>query len=193
MAPHLDICFLALYFLFPCDSAGRAFGTSGPSASGFPFSLPSSYLSKPVQVARPVDSGYKTPKYIVYPSYTANSVPNYGGPVGMQSRHALQQTLARLECPNSFLRAASLRCFHCLFSFRNVTHSNGSVCSRGGIRWDHLQVEETEATRWWWRYESAWFGICILSIFSSIVLLYRPSLQDHLRRYRQLPSIVLLV
>ncbi|XP_035794781.1 extensin-like isoform X1 [Anopheles albimanus] len=65
------------------ESAGRAFGTSGPSASGFPFSLPSSYLSKPVQVARPVDSGYKTPKYIVYPSYTANSVPNYGGPVAM--------------------------------------------------------------------------------------------------------------
>ncbi|ETN65397.1 hypothetical protein AND_002837 [Anopheles darlingi] len=66
------------------ESAGRAFGSpSGPSAGGFPFSLPSSYLSKPVQVARPVDSGYKTPKYIVYPSYTANSVPNYGGPVAM--------------------------------------------------------------------------------------------------------------
>ncbi|XP_050095574.1 uncharacterized protein LOC126577742 [Anopheles aquasalis] len=67
------------------ESAGRAFGTSGPSAgSRFPFSLPTSYLSKPVQVAtRPFDSGYKTPKYIVYPSYTANSLPNYGGPVAM--------------------------------------------------------------------------------------------------------------
>ena len=37
-----------------------------------------------MQVARP-NTGYKTPKYIVYPSYsqnTPNSVPYYNAPVG---------------------------------------------------------------------------------------------------------------
>ncbi|XP_058056420.1 uncharacterized protein LOC131207806 [Anopheles bellator] len=66
------------------ESTGRAFSSSD-SVNGFPFSIHPNYLSKPVQVARPVDDAYQTPKYI-YPSYSdssRNSRPYYDGPVAM--------------------------------------------------------------------------------------------------------------
>nr|XP_040239241.2 uncharacterized protein LOC120959707 isoform X1 [Anopheles coluzzii] len=68
------------------ESSGRGFSSGGGSGvPSFPFSIHPDFLSKPVQVARP-NNGYKTPKYIVYPSYsqnTANSVPYYNAPVAM--------------------------------------------------------------------------------------------------------------
>ncbi|XP_061516655.1 uncharacterized protein LOC3291879 isoform X2 [Anopheles gambiae] len=68
------------------ESSGRGFSSGGGSgAPSFPFSIHPDFLSKPVQVARP-NTGYKTPKYIVYPSYsqnTPNSVPYYNAPVAM--------------------------------------------------------------------------------------------------------------
>ncbi|XP_052864126.1 uncharacterized protein LOC128270750 [Anopheles cruzii] len=63
------------------ESSGRAFSSSD-SVNGFPFSIHPNYLSKPVQVARPVDGAYQTPKYI-YPSYSDSSRPYYDGPVAM--------------------------------------------------------------------------------------------------------------
>uniref|UniRef100_A0A182TKW6 Uncharacterized protein n=1 Tax=Anopheles melas TaxID=34690 RepID=A0A182TKW6_9DIPT len=67
------------------ESSGRGFSSSGGGGvPSFPFSIHPDFLSKPVQVARP-SAGYKTPKYIVYPSYsqnTPNSVPYYNAPVG---------------------------------------------------------------------------------------------------------------
>ncbi|XP_050077061.1 uncharacterized protein LOC126564153 [Anopheles maculipalpis] len=66
-------------------SSGRAFSSSGSGAS-FPFSIHPDFLSKPVQVPRP-NAGYKTPKYIVYPSYSKTSpnsaIPYYNAPVAM--------------------------------------------------------------------------------------------------------------
>ncbi|XP_053673648.1 uncharacterized protein LOC128723908 [Anopheles nili] len=65
------------------ESSARGFPSGG---GGFPFSIHPDFLSKPVQVARS-DTGYKTPKYIVYPSYSdnsPNSVPSYyNTPVAM--------------------------------------------------------------------------------------------------------------
>uniref|UniRef100_A0A182VU15 Uncharacterized protein n=1 Tax=Anopheles minimus TaxID=112268 RepID=A0A182VU15_9DIPT len=66
------------------ESSGRGFSSAGSGAS-FPFSIHPDFLSKPVQVPRP-NSGYKSPKYIVYPSYSKNSpnsVPYYNAPVAM--------------------------------------------------------------------------------------------------------------
>uniref|UniRef100_A0A182S6J1 Uncharacterized protein n=1 Tax=Anopheles maculatus TaxID=74869 RepID=A0A182S6J1_9DIPT len=67
------------------ESSGRAFG-SGASGASFPFSIHPDFLTKPVQVPRP-NAGYKSPKYIVYPSYSATSpnsaIPYYNAPVAM--------------------------------------------------------------------------------------------------------------
>uniref|UniRef100_A0A182MR95 Uncharacterized protein n=1 Tax=Anopheles culicifacies TaxID=139723 RepID=A0A182MR95_9DIPT len=66
------------------ESSGRGFSSAG-SGPSFPFSIHPDFLSKPVQVPRP-NSGYKSPKYIVYPSYSnnsPNSVPYYNAPVAM--------------------------------------------------------------------------------------------------------------
>uniref|UniRef100_A0A182RLB9 Uncharacterized protein n=1 Tax=Anopheles funestus TaxID=62324 RepID=A0A182RLB9_ANOFN len=66
------------------ESSGRGFSSAG-SGPSFPYSIHPDFLSKPVQVPRP-NAGYKTPKYIVYPSYSKNSpnsVPYYNAPVAM--------------------------------------------------------------------------------------------------------------
>ncbi|XP_035907290.1 proline-rich extensin-like protein EPR1 [Anopheles stephensi] len=67
------------------ESSGRAFSSGGSGAS-FPFSIHPDFLTKPVQVARP-NAGYKSPKYIVYPSYSKTSpnsaIPYYNAPVAM--------------------------------------------------------------------------------------------------------------
>uniref|UniRef100_A0A182PUW7 Uncharacterized protein n=1 Tax=Anopheles epiroticus TaxID=199890 RepID=A0A182PUW7_9DIPT len=67
------------------ESSGRGFSSGGGSGVGFPFSIHPDFLAKPVQVPRPQNAGYKSPKYIVYPSYSTqnspNRVPYYNAPV----------------------------------------------------------------------------------------------------------------
>ncbi|XP_053663275.1 uncharacterized protein LOC128712407 [Anopheles marshallii] len=67
------------------ESTGRGFSSAGGGGASFPYAIHPDFLSKPVQVPRP-NVGYKSPKYIVYPSYSQNSpnsVPYYNAPVAM--------------------------------------------------------------------------------------------------------------